>query len=121
MEAKTFEIRDRMTFIPALAVRLDPSNEPDRYLLARSGHSQHPAMQGAYVMLTRLGGDAQRGATADPCEWTGGSRTLPSAHQYIIDHWAELPSGAVVDVEFIRGEKPRPCVSEAYSIAQGEV
>ena len=32
MIAKTIEIRDRATFVPALAIRLEPSNEADRFL-----------------------------------------------------------------------------------------
>ncbi len=33
-------------------------------------------------------------------------------HTWLIDHFDEIESGAVVDVEFILGEKPAPKVSE---------
>lgn len=36
MEVKTLEIRDRTTFIPALAIRLGPRDERDRWLCERA-------------------------------------------------------------------------------------
>ena len=39
MKAKALEIRDRGTFIPALAVDMNPSNGAQRYLLRRCGYA----------------------------------------------------------------------------------
>lgn len=50
MTAKTIEIRDRGTFVPALAIRLEPTNEADRYLLGRAGYSSNPEVQRQYIM-----------------------------------------------------------------------
>lgn len=105
MEAKTIEIRDAMTFIPALAIRLDPSNAADEYLLAREGYER--GRQGQYVLLVWL---ARGKAEYDPNAW--GGRTLPIAHKQLIDHWTEIQSGDVVDVEWIAGITNTPKESE---------
>jgi len=38
-----------------------------------------------------------------------------NAHKYIKEHWDELRSGSVVDVEFILGESKEPKASERTS------
>ena len=53
-----------------------------------------------------------RNATYDPFAWGSDTRTYQVAHQYIIDHFDELESGAVVDVEFILKETTEPKKSE---------
>lgn len=108
MITKTFEIRDRGTFIPVLAVKLTPSCTADGYLLARAGY--HSPSE--YIFLAKIdGGDGR--ATSDPYEWSGGARTMPVAHEHIIKNWEHLPSGAVVDIEFILGESDTSKMSEA--------
>jgi len=111
MTTKTIEVRDKATFIPMIAIRLDPITRADRYLLARAGYGLTPADQEKYVLLARIGGG---GGTIhyDPSDWPS-ARTFQVAHQWIIDHFDEIESGAVVDVEFILGETTAPKVSEA--------
>ena len=111
METKTFEILDRMTFIPALAIRLEPGNEADRYLLARAGYGLIPEEQREYIVLMRL---ATCEAQHDPEVW--GGRTMPTAHRFIRDNWVVLESGVVIDVEFILGETPAPKRSEQKEV-----
>lgn len=114
MKAKTFEIRDRMTFIPVLAVRLDPECEADRYLFSRAGYSADPVQQGSYVLLIRItGGNGQ--SSCDPYDW--GSRTMSVAHQHVLANWETLESGAVIDVEFLMSETPAPKPSESTEVA----
>lgn len=108
MIAKTFEIRDRATFIPAIAVRLTPGNETDRYLLARAGYGRYADEQMGYVLLCRAEGNE---VSYDPYYWA--DRTLKTAHEYILENFDKLDSGAVVDVEFILGEKKQPAESES--------
>lgn len=107
MIAKTFEIRDRGTFIPVLAVKLDPGCEADRYLLGRAGY-QTPSQ---YVVLMNINGGNGK-ATSDPYEWGQGSRTMIVAHDYIIKNFTWLNSGDVVCVEHILGERKTPKISE---------
>ena len=38
MNVKLLEIRDRATFIPAIAIQLGSRSEEERWLLSRSGH-----------------------------------------------------------------------------------
>jgi hypothetical protein len=106
MRVKMFELRDRATFIPALAINLSPRNEAERYLLLRAGYGETKEDHEEYVLLCRIEGG--RGmATCDPYNWTG-NRTLHVAHQHIIEHFSDLESGDVIDVEFILGETERP-------------
>lgn len=109
MKTKALEIRDRATFIPCLAVDMNPTSEDQRYLLRRCGY---PCDGRPNVIVTRLDGNGQ--ATNDPYAW-GASRTWPVAHNWIIEHWDELKDGDVVCVEFILGERPEPKVSERYT------
>lgn len=108
MRSKTFEIRDRLTLIPALGVQLDPACEADRHLLARAGFGVSPLDQASYLLLVKL---ADAKAAHDPFAW--GDRTMTVAHEYIAAHYDALSSGAVVDVEYILGETAAPKKSEA--------
>jgi hypothetical protein len=112
MKAKALEIRDESTFIPALAVDINPDNDAQRYLMRRCGY---PCDGRPNVIVTRLDGDGQ--ATNDPYAWNG--RTWPNAHNWIIEHWDELKDGDVVDVSFILGETRQPKVSERFSASFG--
>lgn len=113
METKLFEIRDTATFIPVMAVKLNPTCGEEMYLLGRAGYGLTPVAQAEYVLLWRIAGEVHQ-ATCDPYQWPGGPvvRTMPQAHEYIIEHWDDLTSGDVVDVEFILGETSERKVSE---------
>jgi hypothetical protein len=110
MIAKTFELRDEGTFIPLLAVDINPDSPEQRYLMRRCGY---PCDGRPNVVITPLNADG-RAASNDPYLW--GGRTMPVAHSYIIEHWAELKDGDVVDVSFILGETKAPKVSERLSV-----
>jgi hypothetical protein len=112
MTAKLFEVRDIATFIPMLAIKLDPSCEAERYLLARSGYGTTKEVQSKYVLLCQITGGLGR-CTSDPYEWNTITRTYPEAHKSIIKSFDDLESGAVVDVQFILGERDAPKVSES--------
>lgn len=116
MTTKLFEIRDRGTFIPALAVLCEPTFDrvlraedvPERYLLRRAGYNTPWDL----VILTRLEcGGAGSKATYDPYAW-GETRTMPVAHKFIQENWNKLQSGAVICVETILGERSEPKISE---------
>ena len=111
MIAKTFEVRDRATFVPVLAIQLEPGCEADRYLLARAGFGTTPGEQRKYVQVVRVSGGGGK-STCDPNDWR--DRTMAVAHQYLVNNFSELASGSVVDVEFILGESPSPKNSEAH-------
>lgn len=103
------EIRDRMTLIVAMAIRLAPACEADRRLLARAGFTTEPETQAKYVVLLRFNPEHM---TYDPWRWEQHSRTMREAHRYILQHFDELRDGAVVDVEYILGEALVPKMSE---------
>lgn len=105
VKAKAFEVRDSATFIPLLAVDINPDNAAQRWLMRRCGYACDDRPN---AIITRLDGSGK--ATNDPYEW--GDRTYASAHNYIIEHWDELSDGDVVDVEFILGETTTKKLSE---------
>lgn len=110
MITKTFEVRDRGTFIPLLAVKLRPACEEDRYLLARSGYGTTEEIQSEYVVMWRLSGGK---ASCQPSELAGDTRTLVVAGNHIILNFDQLQSGAVIDVEYLLGMTDAPKKSEA--------
>ncbi len=111
MTTKFIEIRDSGTTIAALAIRMlaDETRDPAEYrFLRREGY---PA-DGSAIVLMRL---ADQKATVDPYEWpslTRDARTMPEAHNWIIDHWSEIESGDVVDVQYILNETTAPKTAE---------
>jgi hypothetical protein len=109
MEIKTFEIRDRATFIPAIAIKVGPRNEAERYLWGRAGYGTTAESQSNYIMLSGINGEANI-LTYDSF-WRN-NRTMSTAHQYIKDNWDMLVNGQVIDVEYILGETKKPKASE---------
>lgn len=138
LTVKLFEVLDEGTFIPVMATAMNPLSpeqllalqpeqpglcrllERERYLLRRAGFAYarpaaaYPAGE-TYVMLTSL----HKGpSTYNAYDWVherlGGGRTMHEAHKYIIEHWDELESGAVVDVRYILGETDKPKPSEQF-------
>lgn len=117
MNSKMLEIRDRGTFIPVLAIQLEPSGEEERWLLARAGFGRKAEAQRQYVLLCRITGGADQ-CTTDPYHWDRSTRTYYVAHQYIRTHWDELRSGSVVCVEYILGERTEPKSSERLTFVR---
>lgn len=104
---KFLEIRDKGTFIPAVAIDCSMSgNSFDDYLLSRAGYGSTRC-----ILLTSLQGG--REANYDPYDW--GDRTWKIAHHYIEAHWDEIADAEVIDVEFILGESTQQKDSERYT------
>lgn len=136
ISAKLFEVRDSMTFMPMLAVQMDPARVvteregpgPDQYptreqadsaeaevfLLRRAGYGYDRSL----VLFTSLrGNDA---CEYDPACWHT-NRTRSVAHAYIAEHWDELKSGDVIDVELILGLHDTPKISERLTAKGGDL
>jgi len=114
MQTKLLEIRDSGTFMPFLAIKLSYENEEERWLLRRAGFSpngisgyEHDSEK--YILFHPLCTDQ---INYDVYSWNRGARTVPLAHIYVIDHWNELKSGDVIDVEFNLGETKEKKISE---------
>lgn len=103
MEVKTLEIRDCGTFIPVMAINLNPREESERWLFARAGYGPTPEVQSRYVVLVKL---TSMECRYEPDDWAGitTARTMPTAHQHIIENWHDLTTGDVIDVEYILEE-----------------
>lgn len=117
MEVKTFEVRDAGSFIPCIAIRLNPATEKDRYLIGRAGYGQHAKDQGEFIIFGRLRADSV--FQYDALSWN--DRTMKKAHEYVAENFstmingAVLESGAVIDVEFLLGITSEPKKSESES------
>ena len=109
MQIKTIEIRDAATFIPAIASKVVPANEGQRYLLRRAGYGFGPPQ----IIVAKLAGGSGM-ANCDPYEWPGSTRTMRVAHVWVREHFDEIEDGAVIDVEFIIGERKEPKRSERF-------
>lgn len=109
LKTKTFEIRDSATFIPVIATQLRTNLPHDAYLLGRAGYQS--TVESVPVMVTRLNDCL---SANDSYEW--GNRTMLNAHKFIEENFAELMTGAVVDVEYILGERSEPKVSERLGV-----
>lgn len=105
---KTFEIRDRGTFIVAIAFKVTPACEDERYLMARAGFGRDIGSQAEYTFLYST---SKNECHYDPYNWCSG-RTYGVAHQYISEKWDELKGGEVIDVEFILKETETKKLSE---------
>ena len=95
MRAKMLEIRDKGTFVPALAVRLESRRVAEGYLLGRAGFVRGRS----WTLLIHLTGLRVQW---DPVGW--GDRTMQAAHRYVELMFDELEPGEVVDVEHVLGE-----------------
>lgn len=112
MIVKLFEVRDRGTCIPVMAVRF-PGNSwlstQERWLLQRAGYGDHPA---SYVQIVEIEGGRGR-SLCDPFDVDDGvSRTRFVAYRHIIAEWDDLDSGDVIDVRYLLGESTEPAASD---------
>lgn len=112
MEVKLLEIRDAGTFIPVMAICMESTNEEQRWLLARAGYGAHSRIQKQYILVVKLVGDGTQ-VQYDPLKWSS-SRTMTTAHKYILDSFGLLKDGDVIDVEYLLGEKNEIKISERY-------
>lgn len=114
MKIKTFEIRDSLTFIPAMAIQMGSRCEAERWLFARSGYASMEADQDQCIILMRI--DTCE-AHYDLYEWKPTScRTMAVAHSYLLGAFDIIAdSGDVIDVEYILKETPTKKVSERIS------
>ena len=106
MIIKCVEIRDRLTCIPAIAIKMEAADLIEDRFLWRCGYPR----DGSSVVLMKL---SDQDASSDPYgrRW-GGTRTMPAALNWIIDHFDDVKHGGVVDVRVILGEATEPAVTE---------
>lgn len=110
MEIKALEIRDEGTCVAVFAVRMYSEDNPVhvRYL-NREGYPP----DGSSIAVFRA---SNLEGTNDPYGWKGNQRTIPNAHNWIIDHWFELKDGDVVDVRVVLGEAQTPVAAEIWRL-----
>lgn len=106
MKTKMFEVRDRSTFLPMIAIRMHSNNLREDFLLKKSGYGREQVC----IFLTDISAFSR--GNYDPYDWRDRTRTV--AHDFIQKNWDELESGDVVDVEYILGETKEKKKSEGF-------
>ena len=109
MNVKLFEVRDRATLIPVMATQLTAANEAERKLLQHAGYGDSVLDHQEYILVGDIDGGGGE-CHSDPFKHK--LRELREAHQYILDNWYGLDHGSVIDLEYIRHEKPQPSISD---------
>lgn len=94
MLTKAFEVLDRHTFIPVMATVMD-GREDELYIIRAAGFTT----LGSKVVVTKLNCLTSE---YDPNVWE--SRTMINAHRFIEDNFYNIPTGHVIDVEYLLGE-----------------
>ena len=107
MEVKLFEVRDRGTCMPSLAIRTSPANPSEHWMLGMMGYGTDAVDQARHVLFAPLFDYSLR---YDPADWC--DRTRSTVHRYLIDHWDLLTTGQVIDVRTILGETDTPAISD---------
>ena len=106
---KFFEIRDRGTCLPVMAIRLDSEtcSDKERWLLSQAGFGKTQESHREYIMLCDIASRKPH-ALYDPFNWK--ESFMVDVHLHLQDHFDDYQSGAVLDVSVIRGESdtPRP-------------
>lgn len=111
VKAKFFEVRDSMTMMPIMVTEIKlTGNKAEDWLMWKVGLGRPES--GCYRFLVT---ELQTGESHyEPHDWRPNTtiRTMREAHSYIEEHYDQLETGAVIDVQFILGEKPEPKISE---------
>ncbi len=110
MQTKILEIRDEATMILVLCVDMNLEMGDPPFVERALEREGYPCDGTPNILMTRLSGHGT--ATNDPYGWPGSARTFQVAHDFIINNWASIKEGDVIDVEFILGEKPTKKTSE---------
>lgn len=104
METKFFEVRANATCIPIVASRLKATNESEKWMLAHTGYGLTIEEQSQFILVTRLECDSP--AVSTPHRES--SPEMCIIHKYLMEHFDELTSGAVLDSDFIEGRRLTP-------------
>lgn len=110
MITKIFEIRDRGTYIPVLATKLDGENFIEDFHIHGAGIGVN--CKCAPIFIAKLSNPTD--AHYDPYGWND-PRTMLTAHKHIADNFDNLVNCEVIDVEFILGETTTTKLSEVFN------
>jgi len=100
---KIVEIRDRATFIPALAWKVQPESALQKVLFKSIGYYQ------PCIMLMSIQAPNHSARYSD--DWGKHGRTMGTAHKWIEENFDNIVDCQVIDVEYILGEVEKPCLS----------
>jgi len=106
IQVKLFEVRDSMTAISAIGIRINDlfgiRELRDLQIVRHAGYGNDSC-----VLFGRLQGGQ---FSYDNYDW--GGRTMQVAHDHVSHYWDELESGDIIDVQFILGETDSKCETD---------
>jgi len=110
LETKFFEVRDVMTCMPAIGIKMSRKgrNEAEQFLMGDAGYAPDE-VSNVCVLLVFIGINE---CHYDPYAWR--DRTKQVSHNHIYENFDSLESGSVVDVRFILGEAKEPTKSDRF-------
>lgn len=111
MIIKCIEIRDRLTCIPAVAIKMEAADVVEAHFLRRCGYPQ----DGTGVVLMKL---SDQEASSDPYHWD--NRTMGAAHLFIEESFDDLVNGQVVDARVYLKECAEPAEPEIMTRAEAQ-
>lgn len=131
IDIKMIEIRDSMTCTAAFAVRfIGAASEQERWLLHKMGWGNEQIdgvvrsniingmiyqEKASNIHPTYLIDPNYGRCNYCPDDWGIEGNTFEVVHDYLIEHWDEVRSGDVVDVEFILKKTDKPKISDRFS------
>jgi hypothetical protein len=107
METKMFEVRDVGTHIVVVATAIKADLVPEKNLLRACGYDA--TGNGSYSLILTKINTTPPTSHCDAYSW--GSRTMTHAHLHIAKEFFSLPTGSVVDVAYLLGERDKPARS----------
>lgn len=111
MKTKVLEIRDEMTCIAALAIKMVADTPIEDKFLWRCGYPRGDSPPA--VTLMKL---STQETTVDPYHWDN-IHTMRTAHLWITKHFDEIEDGQVIDTRVILGEAESPADPEIWKAA----
>lgn len=100
-ETKVVALLDRCTCIVAIFTRYSPDTANERALFRRMGFGDAP---GGYLHCYW---PSAHFASYDSCKCPD-QLTVGNGWRYVAEHWEEIGTGSVLDVEYLRGETDEP-------------
>lgn len=98
MITKMLEIRDSGTCIPVIAIDTSAVGSKETAFLRKTGF-----LDSGNVIIIRPDDNL---CSYSPYSWATGARTMCVAHQYIEEHFDEIPDCSVIDVRTILSGAP---------------
>lgn len=107
MESKVISIQDKIESVTVIAIQMLSDNTRETNLLQAAGFWSSRALSSVYLLDVGTGKGTYHPGQWKPIARYGWTEIMPIAHRWLIDHWNEIETGGVLNIEQIlqEGEK----------------